>query len=96
MIKECNFKTRLIKYPSAEKYLGCDLTGGECKEEDNCILFQIYKSMNFTDEEKKMSFVEYFKHREKQIKEEKKPLIRTGKATIDPNDPGPYTKDVGD
>jgi len=40
MIKECNFK-----WKRDDGKLFCDLSGGKCKEEDNCILYQIYKNI---------------------------------------------------
>jgi hypothetical protein len=43
MIKECNFKSKIIH----GKQPGCRLTPYDitCPGEDNCILYQIYKNL---------------------------------------------------
>ena len=52
MIEECNFKTIIKPMKITEDFSAgvkspgnwCDMTGGKCKGEDKCILYQIYKN----------------------------------------------------
>jgi len=43
MIKECNFKSKIIHREKP----GCNLTPNEnvCSGEDNCIIYQVYKNL---------------------------------------------------
>ena len=47
MLKECNFKPKIIHREKP----GCNLTTNEnvCSGEDNCIIYQIYKSLETKD-----------------------------------------------
>mgnify|MGYP006283110815 CR=1 FL=1 len=47
MLKECNFKPKIIHREKP----GCNLTPNEnvCSGEDNCIIYQIYKSLETKD-----------------------------------------------
>jgi hypothetical protein len=50
MIEKCNFKSKIRHHEAP----GCDLTPYDnvCPGEENCILFQIYKTISKQNEEK--------------------------------------------
>lgn len=51
MIDKCNFKSDVSMLKPYRNYKWeCDFTHNRCPDENNCILFQIYKSLQPSDD----------------------------------------------